>query len=141
MSPVKTAKKDCPCESGVLYKECCGPLHAGKAAATSPEALMRSRFSAFARGEVGYLVRTLDPEHEDRAMGEAALTVALRETCSRLRFMGLTVLDAIERGDEGEVTFRAKVFDKGRDVSFTERSEFRRRAGAWVYVGPLPARS
>ena len=44
----------CPCGTGRLYNDCCGPFHQGRAAAT-PVLLMRSRYSAFALGSVAYL--------------------------------------------------------------------------------------
>ena len=40
----------CPCGSGTAYGACCGPLHDGAPAATA-EALMRSRYTAFAVGD------------------------------------------------------------------------------------------
>ena len=54
--------KDCPCGSGARYRECCGPRHDGTRPAETPEALMRSRWSAFARGLGEYLYDTLSPE-------------------------------------------------------------------------------
>ena len=43
----------CPCDSGRPYAACCAPWHAGLNVgmhAPSPEALMRSRYSAFVLG-------------------------------------------------------------------------------------------
>lgn len=130
-------KGDCPCGSGAPYKACCKPLHAGQREAATPEELMRSRYAAFATREVEYLVRTLAPEHEDRAAPEADLLRALRATTGALKFTGLAVLHAAEDGDRGEVTFLARVYEKGQDRSFVERSDFRRVDGAWRYVGAL----
>ena len=64
------SKDDCPCSSGRRYAACCAPLHRGDREAPDAEALMRSRYAAFARREAGYLWRTLHPGHEDRARGE-----------------------------------------------------------------------
>ena len=47
----------CPC-GGVVYRSCCGPLHRGDQRAETAEQLMRSRYSAFARGEIDYLLAT-----------------------------------------------------------------------------------
>ena len=47
----------CPCGSGDDYAACCGRLHAGAPAPTA-EALMRARYSAFAVGNLGYLLGT-----------------------------------------------------------------------------------
>lgn len=98
---------------------------------------MRSRYAAFAMKEVAYLWKTLAPEHEDRAEDEADELGALRRMASTFKFPGLRVLSAREDGDRAEVTFLARVFEKGRDRSFVERSEFRRVEGAWRYVGAI----
>jgi SEC-C motif domain protein len=51
----------CPCQSGDSYAVCCGPLHSGEALAPTAERLMRARYSAFAVGDVGYLLSTWHP--------------------------------------------------------------------------------
>jgi SEC-C motif-containing protein len=96
---------------------------------------MRSRYAAFALREVDYLWKTLAPEHEDRQHPEAHVLSALRETTRACNFMKLEILDAEEHGDHAEVEFSARVFERGKDRSFRERSEFRRVGGAWRYVG------
>jgi SEC-C motif domain protein len=120
----------CPCTSGRPYAACCGPLHRGDREADTPEALMRSRFAAFALADAEYLWRTLHPDHEDRADDRTTVVAALKATARSLRFMRLTILDA--SGDQ--VTFRAAVFAKGQDRSFTERSTFAREGTAWRYL-------
>ena len=50
----------CPCGSPLALDECCGRYHQG-AAAPDPEALMRSRYSAFALGLNTYLLATWHP--------------------------------------------------------------------------------
>lgn len=51
----------CPCQmqqaNGKAYRDCCQPLHDGQNAA-NPEALMRSRFSAFVLGLGEYLTHS-----------------------------------------------------------------------------------
>ena len=51
----------CPCGSGDLYAACCGPLHDGVRQAETPEQLMRSRYSAYAKGRGDYVFRTWHP--------------------------------------------------------------------------------
>jgi SEC-C motif-containing protein len=50
----------CPCGSGDAFARCCGPLLAGEPA-PSAERLMRSRYTAFARGDAAHLARTWHP--------------------------------------------------------------------------------
>lgn len=91
---------------------------------------MRSRFAAFSLGDAEYLWRTLHPDHEDRAGGQVTVVAAIKAAARSLRFMRLTILEAT--GDQ--VTFRAAVFEKGQDRSFTERSTFARDEGGWRYL-------
>jgi SEC-C motif-containing protein len=99
---------------------------------------MRSRYAAFATKDVRYLWRTLHPDHDDRARPEEQVLRELREACSANRYLGLRILDA--RGPDADgiarVLFVAKVFRKGRDLSFVEASDFARdgEMQAWRYL-------
>ena len=61
-SKFKIQYMDCPCCSGKSYEECCKPYHTGEKHAPTAEALMRSRFSAFAIPNGEYLMETTLPE-------------------------------------------------------------------------------
>jgi len=129
----KIAIRDCPCGSRQnqgeqRYRVCCGLLHDG-GVASSPEALMRSRWSAFALGLGAYLYDTLAANHPDRAVSRDLGSRELSRARERQRFLKLTVLHA--EGDE--VLFHAKVFEKGQDQSFAELSKFVMEDGAWRY--------
>ena len=98
---------------------------------------MRSRWSAFAVGRGDWLFDTLASTHPDRA---APRDVAVRELArvrERQRFMKLTVLHVSASGDQGEVLFLARVFEKGRDCSFAELSHFTREDGQWRYASGI----
>ena len=117
----------CPCLSGSTYDECCGPFHAGAAAAPTAERLMRSRYSAYAVGDVAYLLRSWHP-----LTRPADLTLD-----PELRWYRLDIL-AISRGGmldtEGTVEFRAHFKAADGAGSQHETSRFARHSGAWVYV-------
>ncbi len=114
----------CHCGLPVPYAECCGALHRGASHAGSAERLMRARYSAFAVGDAGYLLRTWHPTTRP----------ASRRIDPRTRWTPLEVLAA--RGGlldvEGEVHFRAHHLDGVLE----ERSRFVRDGGRWVYLGP-----
>ena len=113
----------CPCGTGLTYSECCGRLHAGAAAPTA-DALMRSRFSAFALGDVGYL---LDTWH-------ASTRPAVLELDDAVRWLRLDILDRVDGrllDSSGVVEFEA--FYRGG--SQRECSRFVREGGRWYYVG------
>lgn len=98
---------------------------------------MRSRYAAFALGLGRYLVETLSAGHPDRALDPAALAIALSQAREKRRFLGLTILELRVDGDRGEVLFHARVFERGADRSFTERSAFEKESGAWRYAGEI----
>ena len=56
-----TLREICPCGSRTPYDACCGRLHRGAALAETPEELMRSRYAAYAVGDVDYVFRTWHP--------------------------------------------------------------------------------
>jgi len=119
-------KKLCPCTSGKPYTLCCQPYHRGKRPLT-PTLLMRSRFAAFARGKVGYIMRTEQLE-------TPSTREELHHFYKQTDFIGLQILAETEN----TVTFHAVLLQNGRDASFTERSLFAKERGRWVYVGTLP---
>jgi SEC-C motif-containing protein len=117
----------CPCGSGVPYAGCCGPLHSGAAEAVTAEELMRSRYAAYAVGELGYVFRTWHPRTRPGSI----------EPDPELTWTGLRILDVVAGGpadDFGEVAFEAAYDRDGRSGLLHERSRFERRRGRWVYV-------
>lgn len=117
----------CPCGSGEPYAACCGPLLDSEALADTAEALMRSRYTAYALGDREHLVRTWHPRHRP-----ATLDLDDNPT-----WTGLVVL-ATEGGgphdSEGVVEFRARWSAGARSGELHEVSRFERRAGRWFYV-------
>jgi SEC-C motif-containing protein len=91
---------------------------------------MRSRFSAYARGEAEYLWRTLHADHADRAAPKEETLRAMKRASAHYRYMRLRILDA--KG--AHVLFRASVFEKGKDRSFIELSTFAPDGVGWRYV-------
>ncbi|MGH7437123.1 MAG: YchJ family protein [Polyangiaceae bacterium] len=124
-----TPPKNCPCHSGLRYAACCAPLHQG-APAPTPEALMRSRYAAFALGLGEYLVETLASSHPDRGVPRDGLVTELSRAKDRQRFLGLRIVRA--QGDQ--VLFDARIFERGEDRSFAELSTFVREEGRWLYA-------
>lgn len=95
---------------------------------------MRSRYAAFALGLGEYLYDTCASTHPDRELPRAAAVRELARVRDKQRFMRLAILSASERGDRGEVLFHAGIFERGRDLSFAELSEFVREDGRWRYA-------
>jgi SEC-C motif-containing protein len=118
----------CPCGSGETYGACCGPVLAGEPAPT-PERLMRSRYTAFAVGDVEHLLASWHPSSRPR-------TLALDP---ELRWTGLTVLATSGGfgGSEGTVEFEARYDEGGRRGALHEKSWFVREGGRWLYVAAI----
>ena len=120
----------CPCGSGQPEHACCGAYLAGARAPTAL-ALMRSRYTAFVRGAIDYLLATHDPATRG-TVDVAGVTRWSRETS----WGGLEIL-ATERGgpedDTGIVEFVATGVTRGTPFRQRERSRFRKLDGAWVY--------
>ncbi|WP_416563346.1 YchJ family protein [Nocardia testacea] len=116
----------CPCRRGDIFGACCGPLLAGRPAPTA-EALMRSRFTAFAVGDTGYLLRTW---HADTRPAELELDPARRWLFVEIaRTAGGGPFD-----ESGTVEFTAHYRDPGGRGRLHETSRFRRVDGRWQYV-------
>ncbi|RXZ45417.1 YchJ family protein [Crenobacter cavernae] len=124
----KGAPVDCPCGSGRRYDACCGVYHAGAAAPTA-EALMRSRYSAYALGLEAYLLASWHPDTCPERLD-------LAEDAGRLKWTGLEI-KATGQGREadgvGTVEFVARYKVGGRAQRMAETSRFERVAGRWVY--------
>jgi SEC-C motif-containing protein len=134
----------CPCGSGLRFTACCKRLHAGTVEADSAEALMRSRFAAYAVADVDYLWRTLHPDHVDKARPRDEVVAALRSWCRQARFPGLQILEVTSPDGDGpdagtaRVLFRARVFVGSRDCTFVECSSFRHDGVGWRYLEGEP---
>jgi SEC-C motif-containing protein len=88
---------------------------------------MRSRYAAYAVGELGYVFRTWHPRTRPTDVTPQPGLVWTR----------LEVLDSVGGGrddDTAEVEFRAHFEGPAGPGVLHERSRFERRAGRWVYV-------
>jgi SEC-C motif domain protein len=116
----------CTCGSVAPFDECCGPILAGAAAGTA-EALMRSRFSAFARADREHLLRSWHPSTRPRRLDLDDGTVWRR--------LQIVATEAGGPADErGVVEFRASYRTPDGAGLLHERSRFVRSARRWVYL-------
>ena len=126
-----TASLPCPCGSALAYASCCGRLHddharSGKLTAASPEALMRSRYSAFVLDLRAYLLASWH---------SSTRPAALEPPEPGLKWLGLAVKHtALQDADHGTVEFVARSKLGGRAHRLHEVSRFVREDGEWFYV-------
>ena len=124
-------KTFCPCGrttakgQPLALEACCGPCHAGEAAPPDAESLMRSRYSAFVRCDVPYLLATW----------HAAKRPASLELEAAAQWLGLQIKQHRVTGEHtAEVEFVARFRVGGKAVRQHERSRFVREDGRWFYV-------
>ena len=95
-------------------------------------ALMRSRYTAFVRGAIDYLIDT-----HDASTRASANRQSIAQWSRDTTWKGLDIV-ATERGgeddDDGIVEFIARGVTGGKAFAQRERSRFRRVDGAWYYV-------
>lgn len=88
---------------------------------------MRSRYSAYAVGDLDYVWRSWHPRTRPAAL----------EPGGGLTWIGLEILDTVDGRVEdqtGEVEFRARYREGARTGALHERSRFAVRARRWLYV-------
>lgn len=93
---------------------------------------MRSRYTAFVRGAVDYLIET----HDVSTRGTVD-QIGLAAFCRETGWLGLEIVDAVKGGendDEGIVEFIARGVTRGQPFAQRERSRFRRVDGRWFYI-------
>jgi SEC-C motif-containing protein len=119
----------CPCGRGATLDACCGPIVAGTKDAPTAEALMRSRYTAFALGDVEHLRRSWHPS-----------TCPRRIHLGERTWVGLDVLATTGGGlldQRGTVEFVAHHHDADGRHALHEDSEFVRVDGRWTYLAPV----
>ena len=115
--------KLCPCGSGEEFINCCEVYLKGQKSAESPEKLMRSRYSAFVKGDFDYVKSTWHPD-----------TVPELADDEPNDWIGLEILNAASDDCEGEVEFIAKLIFANKLEIIHEVSDFEKIDGKWLYV-------
>jgi SEC-C motif-containing protein len=124
----------CPCGSGQPYESCCAPIIGG-APAPTPEALMRSRYSAYVKHDIAHLERSLSADQRKDFSADDA-----KQWAESAEWLGLTILRTEKGGEQddvGVVEFSAKFRTEGKDQEHVEAALFQREEGRWVYAGQL----
>lgn len=114
----------CPCGGGP-FADCCGPYLDGSRLPARADQLMRSRYTAYVRGDTAYLRTTWDPTTCPETL----------EDSQPPQWLGLKVVAYTPRDEtHAEVEFVARYKINGRAYRLHERSRFLRSEGRWRYV-------
>ncbi len=119
----------CPCGSALSYEACCEPIILGATPAATPEALMRSRYTAFSRQALAHLKESLHPD--SRADYDEAGAQRWAEDSEWLQ---LEVVDSSGDEEEGQVEFIATYRRKGVKHVHHENAHFVRHKDRWYYM-------
>jgi SEC-C motif-containing protein len=101
----------------------------GEALPATAEQLMRSRYTAYVRGDEDYLLRTWHPSTRPERLGLGA--------SGPVKWLGLEVMRCEVGGavdDRGVVEFVARCKPAGRAERLHECSRFVREGGRWLYL-------
>lgn len=117
---------NCFCGASVSFENCCEPFIKGSKNAPTAEALMRSRYSAFATGAADYLMNTTHSSKRKLHNKSEILAWSQSNQWLRLEILAVT---------ETTVTFNAYYLDQNLKAQIHyEHSTFKLENGKWFYV-------
>ena len=127
---MSTTQTNCYCHSGKPFSECFEAFLKVTARAPSPEALMRSRFSAFCTQNIDYIERTTDPKKLATFNREGT-----EEWATGSIFTKLEIIKSSQMGTDGVVEFKAYFQTKADKVDHVhhEVSMFKKNGGIWHF--------
>ena len=121
----------CPCGSGRSYAECCAPYITGARLPPTAEALMRSRYSAYVKHAINYILETYIKDNETSIDPKQT-----KEWSEESNWLGLKIL-SVEKGavsdTEGGVEFEAIYEQAGHKEVHHENARFKNQDGKWLY--------
>lgn len=119
----------CPCGSEKPFSTCCSVYISGEKEAPTPEALMRSRYSAYVVGEVGYIGKTQIGKAAERYDPDYA-----KEWSKQATWFDLKIISNKADDNVGQVEFLARYALGGNKSYMHEVSKFEKIEGKWVYT-------
>ena len=122
----------CPCSSGKDFASCCEPILTRKQKAKTAEQLMRSRYTAYATGNVDWIVDSQSPDGRAFVDRKATEEWSTRATWHRMEV--LETKDGGEGDEEGFVDFKAHYTIGDEDIVHHEIASFRKEDGEWFFV-------
>jgi SEC-C motif domain protein len=118
--------KICFCDTGLLFKDCCGLYLLGNQKAGSALALMRSRYSAYATQNADYLLETTHVSERKYYSKPEILKWASSNKWQKLEILSFT---------ESTVEFKAYFLDaQNKSQTHYEFSTFKSENGTWFYL-------
>ena len=125
--------EQCLCGSGGIYTACCEPYHLGQKPAENAEKLMRSRYCAYVKQDIGYIVATTVP------LQQTLLDqVAMKKWSQETQWAKLEVISFNPKVSKihAQVEFKAYFQDGLQLSSHHELSTFTLIDGKWYFLDP-----
>ena len=135
------SENNCPCGSGRLFDLCCEPYLMERQSAPTAEALMRSRYTAYALCSIDYLYKTSGKRVRKEFDAEGS-----KRWAKAAEWTGMEII-SVEGGgegdDKGEIEFVAHYSVKDKTFDHHEHAKFAKVDGKWVFIdgqiiGPAP---
>jgi SEC-C motif-containing protein len=123
-----TLTSPCLCGSKRIYSDCCHAFHSGEKIPATAEALMRSRYTAYALRNGAYLQATWDVTKRPESIDFS------RETIEWLRLEITETKKGGVKDSKGLVTFKAYYSQDGEEHIMNEISRFTKQGGRWFYL-------
>jgi SEC-C motif-containing protein len=128
---MSTSTQLCPCKSKKNYAECCEPFITKNALPDTPEKLMRSRYTAYAQANIGYIADTM----KNNTWSEEELG-GTKEWAQSITWVKLKVIKSyMDTPEKGFVEFKAYYRYKKQMHVMHEFSEFILEGNQWFYMG------
>lgn len=118
---------NCPCNSNKTYESCCKIAHDDIFKVTSPEQLMRSRYSAFVLANMKYLHLS----HAANTRPSKAEHVEIHNWTKSIQWLKLEVLQSTA----DTIHFKAFYMENSKVQFIEENSKFIKENKHWVYYG------
>jgi SEC-C motif domain protein len=97
---------------------------------------MRSRYAAYAMGDISYLITTTHSSHP--LFKDVLHSMEEKKDFSQsTEFYGLTIVEDHQEKPGWVVTFIAFLRNNQKDISFQEKSLFLKEEGKWKYAKSL----
>ncbi|MDX8408522.1 MAG: YchJ family protein [Mariprofundales bacterium] len=122
------AESPCPCGSRKSLAACCGQWLTENIPAPTAEALMRSRYSAYALHQYDYLLKTWHPDTRPKVESLGGTT---------LRWIALEIVQTTQglaQDPSGTVEFIASYAHPSGGSRLHEHSRFVSEYGRWLYL-------
>lgn len=120
----------CKCGSGLVLNDCCMIFINGDVSATTPELLMRSRYTAHALGNMQYIEKTMAKKALEQFDYNEAVEDYKNIKWLKLEVLGNEVLD----NKNAIVEFKAYYRVNNKKYTLHERSRFELIDAKWTYV-------